>query len=253
MITYKCLKCLYSDIHCLDDEEVLKFVELCKRTIRMMHQNLFSWIKVDSQQLAWLINYLQQRIPTILNSQTSFSESNIEQIIVDIKAAKSNDSLVLFMAKTKAAWKQYERRIKRQKSYVTTTLEISKGTHTRVVNLAKKYKIPVNIAIEELVKKACEIEDIQCKSESSSTSLKNKIVKLRKVRTIELNLIEKEPLSKEDICNKLMEEMYQRHLLENQLIKLAVHQNSVTKQEEFSKEKSRYFADCTEYEIDTID
>jgi len=214
---------------------------------------LFGWIKVDDQQLQWLINYLSSRIPTSIYTQLPYSPVTIEEIVRDICIAKTNDSLVLFMTKTKAAWNQFQRRIHRKKSYVTATLEIKKDVYNKAVEIAKKYKIPTNIAIEELIKKGCEHEAVHLVNEKSKkriTSIKLDISKKLDTHLSNLSTNDRVPHSLESIRNKLTIEMLERYILKVKLIELTTEKDIEARENQLSKEKERYIRDCEEFGVD---
>lgn len=221
----------------------------------MKDNKLFGWIKPKEEQLSWLINYLSQRIPTSTVPSPPYEEKTIEVIIKDICQAKTGDSLILFMAKTRSAWNQKKRRTSRKVNFVTSTLEMKTDVYKEAVRIAKKYNIPTNVAIEELVKKGCELESEYMKEESlrkQVTSLKSDIYKKRQTRLSELNINEKKLISTEDIHKKLTLEMFDKHCLELQLINLANDKDSTLIKDEISKEKERYINDCKKYGIDCI-
>jgi len=222
----------------------------------MDKEKLFSWIDLDDKKLSWLINYVGQRIAISNFGNPPYSLEDVGKITDDICRVKNNDSLILFMNKTRAAWNQYQRREIRKKSYVTSTLEIKKEVYQNALQIAKKYKIPTNFAIEELIKKGCELEEKQLKNEKEGkqlSSIKNDLVKKRQSRLVELNINEQKLLSFEDISKKLTSEMFEKHCIEIQLIKLAVDKNQEKMKDEISKEKERYVKDCKKYEVDCLE
>ena len=214
---------------------------------------LFGWIKVDEQQLQWLINYLTSRIQTSIYTQSPYSSVTIEEIINDIRLAKTNDSLILFMTKTKAAWNQFQRRIHRKKSFVTSTLEIKKDVYEKAVGIAKKYKIPTNIAIEELIKKGCEHEAVHLVNEKSKkriTSIKLDISKKLDTHLSNLKTNNSVLHSLESIRNKLTIEMLERYILKVKLIELTTEKDLEARENQLYKEKERYIKDCEEFSLD---
>ncbi len=217
-----------------------------------MEDKLFGWIKLKEDQLLWLINYLSQRIPTSPLSPPPYEQKTIDVIIEDICRAKTGDSTVLFMAKARSAWNQKKRRKSRKASFVTSTLEMKTDVYKEAVRIAKKYNIPTNVAIEELVKKGCELEKEFIKEErlrKQVTSLKSDILKKRQSRLTDLNIKNKTLLSKEDILKKLTLEMFDKHCLETQLIELATEKDATSIAYEISREKERYAQECQKYGV----
>jgi len=220
----------------------------------MDEKALYGWIKVNEQQLQWLIKYLSSRIPTpSINTQLPYSSTTIEQIVRDISIAKTNDSLILFMTKTKAAWNQFQRRIHRKKSYVTTTLEIKKDVYKQATEIAKKYNLPTNIAIEELIKKGCEYEAIHLVEEKSKkriTSIKQDMSKKLEARLSKMTTSENKPHSLKSICDKLSLEMLETYILKVKLIELTTDKDIETTEKELLDEKDRYIKSCEEFGVD---
>ena len=219
----------------------------------MNKEVLFGWIKEDEQQLQWLTNYLASRISTSKYTQSPYSSVTIEEVINDIRLAKTNDSLILFMNKTKAAWNQFQRRIHRKKNYVTSTLEIKKDVYKKAVDIAKKYNIPTNIAIEELIKKGCEHEAVYLETDKRKkriTSIKLNISKKLETQLSNLRANDKVPHSLESIRKKLTLEMLERYILKVKLIELTTEKDLEARKNQLSKEKERYIKDCEEFGVD---
>ena len=218
----------------------------------MKNELLFNWIKTDEQQLNWLINYLSSRIPTSQYTHP-YTSGTVDEVIRDINAAKANDSLILFVTKTKAAWNQFQRRVQRKKSHITSTLEIKKDVYKNAVDIAKKYKIPTNIAIEELIKKGCEHEAIHIEDEKARKRIKS--IKLNITQELDKQLSKSisnqiPPNSLESIRKKLTSEMLERYILKVKIIKLTTDSDLDERDTQLVSERDRYIKDCKEYGID---
>jgi len=221
----------------------------------MKDENDFSWIKNDSTQLKWLINYLSKKIP-LSSFVEPFTENTVKQIENDIRAVKSGEGLELFIKKIRSAWTQYQRRNKIKATHVTSTLEIKKNVHKRVVSIAKKYDIPLNLAFEELLINSCDFEEISSQKEKQAkrNAINKKTIKeRRKIQLQSLNLIkDKKDISKNILITRLTEEMLERHCLELNLIELSNSKNNSKMEEMINKEKERYALECQKYDLETL-
>jgi len=221
----------------------------------MKDENDFSWIKNDSTQLKWLINYLSKKIP-LSSFVEPFTENTVKQIENDIRAVKSGEGLELFIKKIRSAWTQYQRRNKIKATHVTSTLEIKKNVHKRVVSIAKKYDIPLNLAFEELLINSCDFEEISSQKEKQAKRNainKKTIQERRKIQLQSLNLIkDKKDISKNILITRLTEEMLERHCLELNLIELSNSKNNSKMEEMINKEKERYALECQKYDLETL-
>jgi len=217
----------------------------------------FSWLEANDRQINWLVKYIDRRKQFYLSGIDDFYTLSAKDkralLSRSIKSALSGDSLELFMKKAKAAWKQYERRNIKPSRFVSRSMEVDKRVYYDVLIIAKKYRIPANVAINELLRKSVDLEKSIGNAERTSALSAKKAISSRKNRMKLLGLDEKQQ-SLEHIKNKLQQEMYERHLLELDIIESVCGVNSGTEKSTLlSQEKDRYKADCAKYKIVSID
>ncbi len=219
----------------------------------MGDEQYFSWLEANDRQINWLVKYIDRRKQFYLSGIDDFYTLSAKDkralLSRSIKSALSGDSLELFMKKAKAAWKQYERRNIKPSRFVSRSMEVDKRVYDDVLTIAKKYRIPANVAINELLRKSVDLEKSIGNAERTSALSAKKAISSRKNRMKLLGLDEKQQ-SLEHIKSKLQQEMYERHLLELDIIESVCGVDSGTEKSTLlSQEKDRYKADCVEYKI----
>ncbi|GAA6205394.1 hypothetical protein [Thalassotalea sp. SU-HH00458] len=190
----------------------------------MKSENSFKWIKNNRVQLEWLNTYLQARISGF--KWINFKDTNddvVNVVVHQIKESMSGDTLELFNIKARAAWNQHTRRLKRKNTHVTSSFEIEKNIYKEIVRVAKKHNIPITLAVEELLKKGCELAkdaDNLDKRKLITNSLRKNVIKKNKLISDIFNDSPSKQISKESLIEAFSEEAYERHILELEYISL---------------------------------
>lgn len=188
----------------------------------MKFENSFKWIKNDKAQLEWLNVYLQARINGF--EWIDFIEANktaVDSFIKQITKSKSGDTLELFNTKARTAWNQHKRRLKRKSTHVTSSFEIEKNVYKELVRVAKKHNIPITLAVEELLKKGCELANDASNLDKIVNSLRKNVSKKSNTQN---NIFQDSPskeISKESLTEAFSIEAYERHILELEYLRLS--------------------------------
>jgi hypothetical protein len=217
----------------------------------MKLENSFKWIKNDKVQLEWLNVYLQARVSGF--EWVSFKEPNnavIDIFINQITKMKSGDTLELFNTKARTAWNQHARRLNRKNTHVTSSFEIEKSIYKELVKLAKKHNIPITLAVEELLKKGCELAKDAAnfdKRKLKTDLLRKNVIKRNKMVSDIFNDSSSRLISKQSLIEAFSSEAYERHILELEHLRLSNDENEfkVAKDEEVK----RYIALCNNFNL----
>lgn len=213
----------------------------------MKVENSFTWIKNSKVQLEWLNTYLHARLNTYELVCIDGSDNTVvDKFVEQITKSKSGDTLELFNTKARTAWNQHARRLKRKSSHVTSSFEIEKSTYKQLVKIAKKYNIPITLAVEELLKKGCELAEEASNLNKIKKSMRNGITK--RSRNKIFNNPSSREISKESLIKAFSKEAYERHILKLEYLNLTDNQKGEV-DKATNEEVNRYNSLCNEFNL----
>jgi hypothetical protein len=212
---------------------------------------IFNWIKKDKLQCDWLYSHILRKLPNV--KSISLDANNTHEILIsEIKRLKHGDALELFNMKARTAWNQYKRRKSMQVTHVTTSFEIKKNLYKKINLVAKKNNIPVSLAVEELLIKACEIETMISEDEYEQkyiASLRKKADKRIDKSFKTTTSFNKSGLSREGLIEHLTYEAYEKHSLGMKLIAFIHKDDFELVSKEQKQEYDRYSEQCLQLSI----